>query len=71
MTGVLSGIAVALGIAVVAGLVLVQARTPIYEVHATQSVRLGDPGHNLVGQSWSGENTGENAGEAEAAEPPA
>ena len=50
MRAVLSGIVVALAIAVLAALVLNETQRASYDVYtAHQSVRLGDPGHNLVG----------------------
>ena len=53
MRAIVSGIAIALGIAVLAAFVLAEAQKPSYKVYTTQSVRLGDPGHNLVGQNWA------------------
>jgi hypothetical protein len=54
---VLSGILLACLLAVVASVVLGDAQRPAYEVFATESTRVGDPGHNLVGSNWSGLNT--------------
>lgn len=53
MKAILSGIVIALGVAVLAALILVEVQRPSYEVFSTQSVRVGDPGHNLVGP-WGG-----------------
>jgi hypothetical protein len=39
-----------------AGLILSAMQKPVYEVHSFPSVRLDDPGHNLVGPDWSGLN---------------
>ena len=50
MKAILSGIVVALAVAVLAALVLDESQRPSYDVYtAHQSVRLGDPGHNLIG----------------------
>lgn len=54
MRAILSGIAVALVLAVLAGFVLAEVQKPSFEAYLTPSVRLGDPGHNLVGQNWTG-----------------
>jgi hypothetical protein len=53
MKAILSGIALALAIAVIAGFVLAEAQKPSFEAYSTPSVRLGDPGDNLVGRNWS------------------
>jgi hypothetical protein len=55
MKMILGAIAVAIAIGVGAALVLNSTHRPAYEVYsADASVRVGDPGHNLVGQNWSG-----------------
>jgi hypothetical protein len=38
------------------GLILSAMQKPVYEVQAFPTVRLDDPGHNLVGPDWSGLN---------------
>jgi hypothetical protein len=53
---IVMSIVVALLLAAGAGLILSVAQKPVYEVYASPSVRLGDPGHNLVGPDWSGLN---------------
>jgi hypothetical protein len=52
MRAIFSGVAIALVLAVLAGFVLGEVQKPSFEVYTTQSVRLGDPGHNLVGRNW-------------------
>lgn len=54
---IISGIVAAVVIAVGAGFVLTAARQPVYQSQPMPTVRVGDPGTNLVGQDWSG-NTG-------------
>jgi hypothetical protein len=53
---ILAGICVTLALAVVAAFALSEAQKDSFQVYATQSVRVGDPGHNLVGPKWNGEN---------------
>lgn len=60
---VLSGILVAVVLAVGAGFILSAEQEPAYEAFSTTSTRVGDPGENLVGPNWSGEPGG---GEAHA-----
>lgn len=55
MNIVLSGIAAAIVLGVVASLVLRAEQKPAWEAYSTSSTRVGDPGYNLVGKSWSGE----------------
>jgi hypothetical protein len=57
LNAIFSGIVIALGVAVLAAFVLNESQRTSYDVYKTQSVRLGDPGHNLVGPKWTGENT--------------
>lgn len=54
---VLGGIVVAIAIAFGAGYYLLdnQQQELAWQVFSTDSVRVDDPGHNLVGQDWSGE----------------
>lgn len=54
MKTIASGILAAVVIAVLAGLVLPRLQEPVYEVYATSSTRVGEPGSNLVGQRWDG-----------------
>jgi hypothetical protein len=55
MRVLLSGIVVAAVIAVVAAFALRLAQEPVYERFSSSSARVGDPGINLVGKSWSGD----------------
>jgi len=57
LKAIFSGIVIALGVAVLAAFVLNESQRTSYDVYKTQSVRLGDPGYNLVGPKWTGENT--------------
>jgi len=66
---ILGGIVAAILIAVGAGYVLSGEQEPAYEVYSTQSVRVGDPGDNLVGADWTGEPGG-GAAQAEGEETP-
>ncbi|MBC6716261.1 hypothetical protein H9Q09_08610 [Aurantimonas sp. DM33-3] len=49
MKAILIGIAIAAVIGVVAGLVLPMAQVPAFQAYATDSVRVGNPGENLIG----------------------
>jgi uncharacterized protein involved in exopolysaccharide biosynthesis len=51
---ILASIVIAVLLAVGAGIVLSQMQEPVYEAQAMPTVRLDDPGHNLVGPDWSG-----------------
>jgi hypothetical protein len=55
MNIVLSGIAAALVLGVIAALVMRAEQKPAWEVYSTSSARVGDPGYNLVGKGWSGD----------------
>lgn len=50
---VLAGITAAIALGVILGAMLPSVREPAYRAFATSSVRVGDPGHNLVGQDWN------------------
>lgn len=39
-----------------AGYVLLRSQEPVYEAQPLPSVRVGNPGYNLVGPDWSGLN---------------
>ncbi|HEX2019945.1 MAG TPA: hypothetical protein VGO17_13475 [Aurantimonas sp.] len=52
MKAILSGIVVALVVAVIASFALSEVQRPAYERYSTSSVRVGEPGDNLVGQDW-------------------
>jgi uncharacterized protein involved in exopolysaccharide biosynthesis len=44
---------VAVVIGVVAAFILAGVQTPAYQAYSTSSTRV-EPGHNLVGENWSG-----------------
>jgi hypothetical protein len=50
VTSILAAVLLALG----AGVLLSLSQKPVYQAEAPPSVRIGDPGHNLVGPDWSG-----------------
>jgi hypothetical protein len=54
MKVIFGSVLIALLIGVVAALVLNAAQRPAYEAFSTSSTRVGEPGHNLVGDNWSG-----------------
>ena len=54
MPVILASIALAAVLAVIAGLGLYSMQEPVYQNQPMPSVRVGDPGHNLVGPNWSG-----------------
>ncbi|WAJ30774.1 hypothetical protein [Antarcticirhabdus aurantiaca] len=56
MTAILSGILVAVLVAIAASFGLAEIQEPAYERFATSGTRVGDPGENLVGQRWDGLN---------------
>ena len=53
---ILTGIVVAFAIAIGAGYYMRGEQEPAWQVYSTDSTRVGDPGHNLVGQSWTGDS---------------
>jgi hypothetical protein len=56
MKFILMGIAAAIAIAVISDFVLNAEQTPAWKAYSSNSsTRVGDPGHNLVGQNWSGD----------------
>jgi len=50
-------------LALAAGTAFYVVQTPVYESQPMPSVRVGDPGDNLVGSDWSG-NPGNRADQA-------
>jgi hypothetical protein len=51
----LGSVLVLVALAAAAALILNAGQRPAWEVYSsTQSTRVGDPGHNLVGENWSG-----------------
>ena len=53
MKVILTSIVIAIVIGVAAAFILNAAQRPAYEAYATSSTRV-EPGHNLVGENWSG-----------------
>lgn len=54
---ILTGIVVAVAIAFGSGYYMLNAQQePAWRVYSTDSTRVGDPGHNLVGQNWTGDS---------------
>lgn len=56
MKALLTGIVVAIVLAVGAGYFLTSESRLAWQAYSTNSVRVGDPGSNLVGPRWTGEN---------------
>ncbi len=54
MKVIFASVLIAIAIGVVAAFVLNTAQRPAYEVYSTQSTSVREPGHNLVGENWSG-----------------
>lgn len=57
---ILTGIVVAVAIAFGAGAFFLntQQQELAWQAYSTDTARVGDPGHNLVGEDWSGEPHG-------------
>jgi hypothetical protein len=53
MKVIFASVLVAIAIGVAAAFVLDAAQRPAFEVFSTSSTRV-EPGHNLVGENWSG-----------------
>ena len=51
---IVTSIIAAVLLAVAAGAALSTAQKPVYQTRAMPSVRIDDPGNNLVGADWSG-----------------
>jgi hypothetical protein len=54
---ILGAIVLAVIIALTAGAGFYMAQEPVYQAQPGPGVRVGDPGHNLVGQGWTGDPT--------------
>jgi hypothetical protein len=54
MRVILAGAALAIVISVAVGYFLYRSEPPVYRATAAPSVRIGNPGDNLVGPDWSG-----------------
>jgi hypothetical protein len=66
---IFAGIIIAIAIAVGAGYLMSTDQKPSWTVYSTSGTRVGDPGHNLVGEGWTGENSGDSIAAAEPEEP--
>jgi hypothetical protein len=55
---ILTGIAVAIAIAIGAGYFMRAEQQPAWQAYSTESLRVGDPGSNLVGPNWTGQPDG-------------
>ncbi len=51
---IFASVLIAIVIGVAAAFILNTVQRPAYEVYSTSSTRVGEPGHNLVGENWSG-----------------
>ncbi|MCT7377187.1 hypothetical protein [Chelativorans salis] len=67
---ILTGIVVAIAIAIGTGYFMNLEQRPSWQVYSTQSTRVGDPGHNLVGATWTGNPGNDAVAAAEPEEPP-
>jgi uncharacterized protein involved in exopolysaccharide biosynthesis len=54
MSTIVTSIVAAFALAVGAGVVFCKMQKPVYVAEAAPSVRISDPGDNLVGADWSG-----------------
>lgn len=52
----LTGIAAAILLGVIAGFILPMVGEPAYQAYSTSSTRVGEPGHNLIGKEWQPES---------------
>lgn len=62
---IFAGIVVAVVVGVGAGYFFQTQQEPSWQVFSTDSTRVGDPGHNLVGQNWTGEPANDSPGSEE------
>jgi hypothetical protein len=46
---------VAIGLGAIAAAALNRAQTLAYQAYSTGSTRVSQPGHNLVGEAWTGD----------------
>ena len=56
MRMILAGVLSAVALGFVAGFGLYEMQTYAFKAFATAETRVGNPGHNLVGDDWSGLN---------------
>lgn len=57
MRTLISGIAAAAVLGTIAGFVFFSVNEPAHTVYSASSVRIEEPGSNLVGPNWSGNPT--------------
>lgn len=74
MNAFIAAVIAAVGLGLAAMFVLTSNQELAYQEFATSGARVSEPGHNLVGKSWTGDpnvhDTSESAhGEAESAPP--
>lgn len=55
MKTIIAAIVVAVALGAVAATLLDSNQKRAYEAYATSGARVSEPGHNLVGQRWSGD----------------
>jgi Tfp pilus assembly protein PilV len=54
MKAFVTAVVIAIVIAVAGVFALAAIQKPVYQAFATSSTRVGNPGHNLVGNAWKG-----------------
>ncbi len=54
MKVIFGSVLIAIVIGVAAAVILNTAQRPAYEAYSTSSTSVREPGHNLVGENWSG-----------------
>ena len=54
MKVIVGSVLIAIVIGVAAAFILTGVQKPAYEVYSTVSTSVREPGHNLVGENWSG-----------------
>ena len=57
MSTLISGIVAAVVLSAIAGFVFFSVNEPAHTVYSASSVRIDEPGSNLVGENWSGNPT--------------
>ncbi|MDB5512851.1 MAG: hypothetical protein JWR08_2334 [Enterovirga sp.] len=56
MKTIVLAVVAALALGALAAALLTGAQRTAYQAYATSGARVSEPGHNLVGPTWSGEN---------------
>jgi hypothetical protein len=67
---ILTGIVIAIAIAIGASYVMRVDDKPAWQAYSTSSTRVGDPGRNLVGADWAGDSQNDAVDTTEADESP-